>query len=104
MPRFNGPNAHLPNAAANPPRGFHHEDNHPDHRDAYNLHCSATNAADVNLEPHYLTVWSSYRYRQNESLNVEGDIRVFFTMVGLYGTNVTVGRSDNPALIMPDRP
>ena len=52
LPRFNGTNAHISADGNHPPRGFHREDNHPDHRDAFTAHCSATNAADVNLESH----------------------------------------------------
>jgi hypothetical protein len=87
-------------AGNNPPRGFNIQANHNDPDTAFTYTAYVQNE-EANIPDGYTYGWSSYRVVTKYRAPANTDKFMLMSFRPLYGLNVTLSRSKNPATLLP---
>jgi hypothetical protein len=100
LPYFANENVDTTAVTTEADTGFTREENHDTPHSAY-TYTAGTNGT-LPLGPKTkVFAWSSYRVITKNGLPTLNDVKMVLSLRPVYGTNVTLSRSKNPALIIP---
>jgi hypothetical protein len=100
LPVFANQDVDSTDIAANPRNGFDFEDNHDSPLTAFTYTAGTNGTLPVSTTTKFYG-WSSYRLVHVKKMPAAQDISMVFSFRPVFGTNVTLSRSKNPALIIP---